>query len=240
MDLLLSGQVQLADLEPYLYQELSEGKTSKNDKTTYFNVYITPAQMQLVLNKLFYVREEDARIYASKLISENIQFLFDLKISDQQTLQELEIKKGDAQRIVYIWQSFSRKKLFRHIGKFFYCTDFELLNCFYLPPVTSNEYIPAQLKADEGVLKELEVYEERGQCCINDERENKSLCITNISNIVAKVYQQPPSNMPFLFLASSSGTGKTQLAFSIDQPIVYFLMTEISNESQSKYSVLFV
>lgn len=61
-----------------------------------------------------------------------------------------------------------------------------------------------------------------------------------IRDMITQIGQTDPNRrMPFVFVCSSSGTGKTQLPFSLDIPMLYFTTKEatLNSQAQGNYSI---
>lgn len=85
--------------------------------------------------------------------------------------------------------------------------------------------------------KELERYVKIGTYC-RQEPVSQSV-LQEFEEVVGKVYKHKNEfqyGIPFIFVCSSSGMGKTQLPFTMNSPVIYF--TYSSSDTQSKLLVI--
>jgi hypothetical protein len=71
--------------------------------------------------------------------------------------------------------------------------------------------------------QELKTYVSRATYC-KQEAETQAV-VNEFEQLVGRVYEQKKQyskEIPFIFVCSSSGMGKTQLPFTLSSPVIYF------------------
>lgn len=89
-------------------------------------------------------------------------------------------------------------------------------------------------KEEEANLADLSSYMQIGQMF----RKEPSDEFTQIKTVLCNAVKTG-QNVPFVFICSSSGTGKTQIPFSLDTPLLYFVYN-VAQETQSNYQITFL
>lgn len=85
-------------------------------------------------------------------------------------------------------------------------------------------------------------YEEIGRVCRSDSSVQNDPVLQEFRDVISQVQyssKNTPDNIPFVFVCSSSGMGKTQLPFTLDAPSMYFLYS-IGESSQSEQIKLLI